>query len=433
MPAPICPPATASCSAAIRRGGAAGAGAGRRRARGAHARAVVRWSVRTPVTTTPPGAGPVRRRRRPPRERPRASSTRNSRKPSSARSRSRRTASAAAGGAVERCEQRRRQRARRRRRVDCRLAQPPRSGGELGLVGEREERHAGGGRRDERVEAHAEHEPRAFEARGRGGEVGRRLEDDRADPPAQRGGERGVAVGLPRLEGERDAGVAERREHRAQPLAEVAPAGEVAQRDDDCAARRVVRTSVTSCSHGEHQVTLVVSGRERKRPRGVGADAHRRRRAGGREALGRLVVAQHEQVRGVDDRARQAGRHVAAERSRAGADDREQLALRLDRGRQQARRGASSASGARPDDGCSRLKIVPPANTTASAPRTERPTARMSWRAIAAVRGAPRSPPARSKSRRSSAPGSARGERRQQRLVARVALAERSGEQHAGS
>jgi hypothetical protein len=100
-------------------------------------------------------------------------------------------------------------------------------------VREREERHACRGCGDERVEAQAEDEASAGEARGRGGEVRRRLEHRRAEPAAQRRREPGVAVGLPRLQRDRNAGITERREGRPDSLGEIPPAGEMAERDED--------------------------------------------------------------------------------------------------------------------------------------------------------------------------------------------------------
>jgi hypothetical protein len=209
-------------------------------------------------------------------------------------------------------------------------------------------------------------------------------------------------------------GAPDRRERRGEPSGQLPPAGEVAQRHD----------------HGAVAPRRGAAG-ELQRPGGVGADPHRRGRAGRREPRRRLLVAQDEQVGGAHDRARQPAGRRAVEVARPDADQSERAPHRLHRARHRRRAGeqrerrpparrmqaledrpAGEDDGVRAADGPQHRRGVVPGH------RGDAVLAR-GRRRLRGRRGQPR---ARQRA----------GERREQRLVARVALAERAGQQHAG-
>jgi hypothetical protein len=166
-----------------------------------------------------------------------------------------------------------------------------------------------------------------------------------------------------------------------------------------------------------------------QRPRRVGADAERRRRAGGGQPRGGLLVAQDQQIRAAHDEAREPPRERGVERPGADADERERLAQGA-RERSEPRRPGEQRMARPPAGGVQRLEDA--------AARDDDGVAGGDGAGhgggVLAVDGAEAVDRGRVGARRRSddrhVVGQRAGEGAQQRLVAGVALAEGAGEEH---
>lgn len=178
---------------------------------------------------------------------------------------------------------------------------------------------AGGPGGDERVEALGDDEPGLGQDGAGLAEVGGRDGDPGRPAQARVHGPGEVDVvaapdapDLPRLEDDLAAGGEDRDERRGQLVGEAVVAGVVGERDDDVAAARAGR-GLPRGGDG---------------PGGVGADAERGRRAGVGEHLRGLLVAQDEQARLADEAAGEQPAAAGPQRRGADADERERLAER---------------------------------------------------------------------------------------------------------
>jgi hypothetical protein len=188
----------------------------------------------------------------------------------------------------------------------------------------------------------------------------------------------------------------------------------VAQRNDDRAAGRGRR--------GRRRLA-------RERPGRVGAHTQRRGSAGGREPRGGLVVAQDQQVGGADDDPREPARGHAVQVAGADADERQGAPGRLDGERD--RRGAGEERERRAPAG----RVQPLEDGAAGEHDRVGGAHRLQHRADVVARDGrdavlPRRRGGIGRRRGQRRAGERACERGEQRLVARVALAERAGQQH---